>query len=220
VPVVTADRVSRLWWAQHPAPAGPGSGARQIVVGVLSSAFPPGTVVALPDARRPSGWRVAVETEVASGRVHVVQVALPDAPQLWYVEVAEPGAAPAATTLVAFSDASYGDGRVLTGAEARADRISGASQVAALRWWPGTGLVHQIYVRPSSRRRGVAAKLAHAAFGVQAVRGLPPLHGDGRRTDLGELWRNGLPEQVARLMAPRSMHLPPMTPEAEASAAS
>ena len=210
--VVTADRVSRVWWAHHPAPAGPEAGVRQTLVGVLSSAFPPGTVVGLPDRWWPSGWQVAVEAEVASGRVHLVQVALPDAPQLWYVEVAEPGAAPAATTLVAFSDARYGDGRVLSRGEARADRVSGASQVAALRWWPGTGLVHQIYVRPSYRRRGVAGKLAHAAFGVQAVRGLPSLHGDGRRTDLGELWRNGLPEHVARLMAPRSMHLPPMTP--------
>jgi GNAT superfamily N-acetyltransferase len=217
VPAAT-DHDSRIWWAQHAAPAGPGGTAGQTLVGVLSPAFPPGTVVTLPDPRRPSGWQVAVGAEAGSGRVHVVQVALPDAPQLWYVEVAEPGEAPAATTLVAFSDARYSDGRVLSQAEARGARVSGASQVAALRWWPGTGLVHQIYVQPSFRRRGVAGKLAYAAFAIQAVRGLPALHGDGRRTDLGELWRNGLPGHAARLMAARTTRLPPMTPAADRAA--
>jgi GNAT superfamily N-acetyltransferase len=82
--------------------------------------------------------------------------------------------------------------------------------VGALRWWPGSGLVHQIYVRPDHRRRGVAHKLVRAAFGLQAARGLPALHGDGRRTELGERWREALPETVAVRMAAWSQRLPTM----------
>jgi GNAT superfamily N-acetyltransferase len=184
-----------------------------VLVGVLSDEFPPGSVVDLPGGRRPSRWQVAVEADVVGGRVHSVEVALPDAPLLWYVEVPEPDAVPAATTLVAFSDARHGDGRVLSRTEAQAARISAAQQVAALRWWPETGLAHQVYVQPAFRRRGMAAKLANAAYGVQMARGLPPLHGDGRRTDLGEQWRDGLPDYASWRLAPRSEHLPPMTPE-------
>jgi GNAT superfamily N-acetyltransferase len=212
VPVVAADPALDAWWARQPVHVRPEVSARQALVGVLSDEFPAGTVVDLPGERRPSRWQIAVEADVADGRVHLVEVALPGVPLLWYVEVAEPHAAPAATTLVAFSDARYGEGRVLTRREAQAAEISAGHQVAALRWWPATGLAHQIYVQPAYRRRGVAGKLAQAAFGVQVARGLPQLHGDGRRTDLGEQWREGLPDYASWRLAPRSEHLPPMTP--------
>ena len=176
------------------------------VVAVLSADFPPGTVVDLPGTRLPSGWQVAVT--IRGERLHSVAVALPDAPLLWYVELPESDA----TTLVAFSDPRQADGAVLTAAEARATGVSGDEQVAALRWWPGTGLVHQVYVQPAARRRGVAGKLAQAAGGVQVARGLPDLHGDGRRTELGERWREGLPGYVATRLAARTHRLPAMTP--------
>jgi GNAT superfamily N-acetyltransferase len=175
-------------------------------VAVLSADFPPGTVVDLPGSRLPTGWQVAVTTE--ADRVRSVAVALPGAPLLWYVELPEPDA----TTLVAFSDPRYADGAVLPSAEARAAGVAGDDQVAALRWWPGTGLVHQVYVQPAHRRRGVAGKLAQAGGGIQAARGLPDLHGDGRRTDLGEWWREGLPGYVATRLADRTHRLPAMTP--------
>jgi GNAT superfamily N-acetyltransferase len=124
--------------------------------------------------------------------------------------VPEPDAALPATTLVAFSDTRYADGRLLGPPEARAAAIGAGGQVAALRWWPGSGLVHQVYVGPDHRRRGVASKLVRAAFGLQAARGLPPLHGDGRRTDLGERWRQALPDAVAARMAGWSQRLPAM----------
>jgi GNAT superfamily N-acetyltransferase len=212
MPGVAADPSLVGWWARYPAPAGSGCRARQALVGVLSDEFPPGAVVDLPSGGRPSRWQVAVEADVVGGRIHVVEVALPDVPLLWYVEVAEPDAAPAATTLVAFSDARYGEGRVLSRNEAQAAGVSAADQVAALRWWPGTGLAHQVYVQPAFRRRGMAAKLAHAAYGVQMARGLPPLHGDGRRTELGERWRDGLPEYASWRLAPLSEVMPAMTP--------
>jgi GNAT superfamily N-acetyltransferase len=175
---------------------------------VLSAEFPPSTVVDLPGSRRPSGWQVAVRTDVAGPAVHSVAVALPDAPLLWYVEVPEPDAG--ATTLLAFSDPRYAEGTVLTAATARRAGVTGEQQVAALRWWPATGLAHQVYVAAEHRRRGVGRKLVQAAYGIQVARGLLPLHGDGRRTDLGEQWRHALPAAVAARMAARSERVPAM----------
>jgi GNAT superfamily N-acetyltransferase len=195
------------WWARLSRPG------RTTLVAVLSADFPPGTVVDLPGERRPSGWKIAVGSDDADGqRPRTVEVDLPGAPLLWYVELTEPDADPPATTLVAFSDARFADAELLSQDEARTAGISAAAQVGAIRWWPGTGLVHQIYVGPAHRRRGVGRKLATAAFGLQAARGLPALHGDGRRTEMGEQWRQALPEAVAARMAPWSQRLAPMTP--------
>lgn len=204
MPVAAADRVLDPWWGRLTRDDGTS------LVAVLSADFPAGTVVDLPGDRRPPGWQVAVVSR-SDGDVPVaVEVALPGAPLLWYVELPEPEAALPATTLVAFSDARHPDGRLLGPPEARAAGIGAAGQVAALRWWPGSGLVHQVYVGADHRRRGVAHKLVRAAFGLQAARGLPPLHGDGRRTDLGERWRLALPEAVAARMAGWSQRLPSM----------
>lgn len=204
MPVVAPDPVLDPWWARLTGPAG------GTFVAVLSADFPPGTVVDLPGERRPSGWQVAVRTGGPAGRPRSVEVALPGAPLLWYVELPEPEAVPPATTLVAFSDDRFPDGHLLSLDEARDAGIGAAGQVGAIRWWPATGLVHQIFVGPANRRRGVGRTLAQAAFGLQASRGLPAVHGDGRRTDLGERWRQGLPEAVALRMAPWSQVLPAM----------
>jgi GNAT superfamily N-acetyltransferase len=180
----------------------------------MSADFPPNTLVDLPAGRRPPDWKLSVRADVDGSRVHRVEVALSGAPLLWYVEVPEPAARPAATTLVAFSDVRLPEGTVVDAERARRAGVDGSRQVAALRWWPGTGLVHQVYVAAEHRRRGVGNKLVRAAFGIQAARGLPPLHGDGRRTELGEAWRNVLPPAVAMRMAPLSELMPPMTPSA------
>ena len=144
--------------------------------------------------------------------MHSIEVALPDVPLLWYVELVEPDATPPARTVVAFSDSRYAEGTVLTGAGARAAGVDGSRQVAALRWWPQTGLAHQIYVAPAARRRGLALKLATAASGLQVVRGLPPMHGDGRRTEDGEAWLGRLPGWAAERFAQRTDVMPSMTP--------
>jgi GNAT superfamily N-acetyltransferase len=193
-----ADGTPDPWWARLTE-----AGHRSLVA-VLSADFPPGTVVDLPGERRPRGWQVAVVGD--DRRPAAVEVALPGAPLLWYVELPEP----AAITLVAFSDERYADGRLLSAEDARREGIGADGQVAALRWWPGSGLVHQVFVGPAHRRRGVGHKLVRAAFGLQAARDLPPLHGDGRRTDLGEQWRQALPEAVAARMADLSQRLPAM----------
>ena len=195
------------WWARL-RDTEPGS-TGYTLVDVMSDEFPPRTLVDLPGTQRPSGWCIAVRCG-ADGQVRAVETALPDAPLLWYVELPEPDAAPPATTLVAFSDDRHPEGTLLSAADAQADGVSGADQVAAFRWWPGTGLVHQVFVVPQHRRRGVGLKLGHVAFGLQHARGLPALHGDGYRTRLGEQFRKGLPSYGAWRVAPWSHEVPPM----------
>ena len=153
-----------------------------------------------------------MRADATGGRVRTLRTALPGVPLLWYVELPEPAAAPPATTLVAFSDDRYPEGTVLTADEARAAGASSDQQVAALRWWTGSGLAHQVYVAPRHRRRGLALKLAMAGYGIQRVRDLPRLHGDGRRTDDGEAWAGALPPWASWRVAPCSHALPSMTP--------
>ncbi|MPQ98237.1 hypothetical protein GB931_09960 [Modestobacter sp. I12A-02628] len=204
-----ADLAARGWWVRSSLP---GPATRLQWVGVLSTDFPPGSVVDLPHGPRPPAWQVRVVADGDGDRVHEVEVAAPAAPLLWYVEVPEPDAGPAATTLLAFSDERHPDGTVRTLAEARAEGVTGTEQVAAVRWWPGDGLVHQLYVAEPARRRGIAGKLVQAAYGVQAARGLPELHADGRRTELGEQWRLALPAHVALRFADLTEVAAPMTP--------
>jgi GNAT superfamily N-acetyltransferase len=216
MPAAGPDLLLDPWWARLPEPGEPGTPPRHTLVAVWSAEFPAHTVVHLPSGRRPSGWQVAVQADVDGSRVHRVEVALAGAPLLWFVELPEPTGRPAASTLVAFSDARFADGTVVDDVRARHAGVDGSGQVGALRWWPGTGLVHQIYVAPAHRRRGVGDKLVRTVFGIQAARGLSPLHGDGRRTKLGEEWRNALPAAVAARMAPLSEVMPPMTPSLSA----
>lgn len=199
------------WWARFP-DGEPGPSARLQWVGVVSDEFPAGTVVDLPGGARPSRWQVAVLADAGGERVHRVEVRAAAAPPLWYVVLPEPDAAPAAVTLLAFSDARFAEGTVLTAEQAGSGGVRSDEQVAALRWWTASGLVHQLYVAPAQRRRGIAAKLVHVAYGLQIVRGLPALHGDGRRTDDGERWRRGLPAHAAARLEPWSQRLPSMTP--------
>ncbi|WP_029431303.1 hypothetical protein [Blastococcus sp. URHD0036] len=207
-----ADTSRASWWARYPVEEGAGRPATREWVAVQGPQFPPASVVDHPRGRRPAGWLIAVRASATDDRVHRVEVALPDVPLLWYVELDEPDATPAARTLVAFSDSRYAEGTVLIAAEARAAGVDGGRQVAAVRWWPDTGLGHQIYVAPAARRRGLALKLATAAAGLQVVRGLPPMHGDGRRTNDGEAWLGRLPDWAAERFAGRTDVMPSMTP--------
>jgi GNAT superfamily N-acetyltransferase len=214
VSAIGAEAAVDGWWARVPADGHPGPSGSGALLWVVSGEFPADTVVSLPGGRRPPAWRVAVTFAGSSDRASRIEVAVPAAPLLWYVQHVEAAATPPATTLIAFSDARHPEGTVLSGEEALASGVTGEHQVAACRWWTGSGLVHQIYVAPEHRRRGVAGKLAHAAYGLQGARGGPSLHGDGRRTDDGEAWTRALPGYGAWRVAPRSAWLPSMTPAA------
>ena len=194
------------WWARF-RDADPG---RTTLTAVVSDAYPSGSVVDQPDDRCPPGWVVSV---VSAGE-RPVQVALAQAglPLIWWVVVPEPAADLAATTVLAFSDERYGHGQVLDAESARLAGVRGEHQVGAVRWRPGSGVVHQLYVAPQHRRRGIGGALVTAAFALQFAADGVRLHGDGRRTDDGEAWRAHLPGHLQHWFEPWSQRLPPMTP--------
>ncbi|MDT7538085.1 MAG: hypothetical protein QOI82_1670 [Actinomycetota bacterium] len=131
--------------------------------------------------------------------------------ELCYLVVGEPTASPPAVQLIAFSGAAP-DGTVLGREEARRLGLRTQDQVAAVRWFPGSGVVHQVYVSPEWRRRKVASKLLTVAELLSVAHGWQPLHGSGERTELGEelvtrasgYWRS-------RVVAQTTV-MPPMTP--------
>lgn len=131
---------------------------------------------------------------------------------LWFVEHPEPAADPPAHTVVAFTGDGAAEGSVRTAAEVARRGLSAADQVGAVRWWYESGLVHQIYVQPAWRREGIARALLQAAAGVRVSNGWASLHGNGQRTDLGELFTSAGPTFLRTRVAPRTHRLPPMTP--------
>ena len=116
-------------------------------------------------------------------------------------------------TLVAFA-ATTGlpAGTVATSAQAAEVGIASSDQVGALRWLPGSGVVHQVYVAPVWRRQRVASTLMVAAERIRYVHGWPPLHGGEARTDLGHAMLEAVPAHWASRVLPRRSALPPMTP--------
>jgi GNAT superfamily N-acetyltransferase len=133
----------------------------------------------------------------------------PDAPPLWFVEVREPSGAPPAVSLVAFTGDDVPAGSLrddLGGTSA-----TSADQVGAVRWYPATGEVDQIYVQPQWRRRRIGNVLLVCAATLSYARGWPRFWGDGQRTTLGEQFRNASPW---RGLAADLTHVsPPMTPD-------
>lgn len=144
--------------------------------------------------------------------VHVARWVAPNAPPLWYVESPEPAARPPAMTLIAFAAADVAPGSVIDQATFTGLPVRSDAQTAALRWWTGTGQIHQIYVAPAYRRRGIAAKLVLAAGGYRVARGWAPLWAGGERTDLGEAIAAAAPAMLRGRITPRTRSLPPMTP--------
>jgi GNAT superfamily N-acetyltransferase len=133
------------------------------------------------------------------------------APDLCFVLSSEPRATPPALTLLAFSGPAP-DGTVLTSDEAAAQGLEPATQVAAVRWFPSNGLVHQVYVAPSWRRRQVASKLLSVADLISATHDWPLLHGGAERTELGDLLVTNAHGYWRSRLAPRTKVMPPMTP--------
>ena len=118
-------------------------------------------------------------------------------------------------TLVAFTTDHFADGTVVAAPMLAEVGLGREDQAGALRWWVGTGQVHQIYVAPLARRQGVGTKLALAGAAYCRGPGWPTLWGTGQVTDLGEVWIDqavwrGRVQQLAERM-------PPMTPAHEAA---
>lgn len=178
-------------------------------------------------ARRPDGSRVELPVDEAADlvgsdaiciahydderRVRALTVtgrAAPKAPPLWFVEVRESARTPPAVSLVAFTGHDVAAGSLrddTTGTPA-----TSADQVGAVRWYPASGEIDQIYVQPQWRRRTVGKALIAAAAALSYARDWPRLWSDGQRTELGEKFRNA---GEWRHRAKDLTHLsPPMTP--------
>jgi GNAT superfamily N-acetyltransferase len=70
--------------------------------------------------------------------------------------------------------------------------------------------VHQIFVNPEHRRRGIGRKLLAAAGGYRVGRGWAPLWISGERTDMGEAALGHTTDFFARRITPRHTESPPM----------
>jgi GNAT superfamily N-acetyltransferase len=184
-----------------------------------SADFRDGTVVGAEDladvdlAAVPSLWHARYEP--ATGRLLSVQVP-GNANRMWYVEVGEPDGAPPAVNLVAYETRHFPADMVVDAAIFRPLAIRSEEQLGAIRWWPGTGQIHQVYVQPLRRRQGIATALLYAAAAHLMVSGSPRgLWASGDRTQLGEALAHGLPHPQ-RVRVHRRLAAP-MTPAQDAA---
>jgi ribosomal protein S18 acetylase RimI-like enzyme len=135
---------------------------------------------------------------------------VPNAPPLWFVELRESNAQPPAVTIVAFTGHGGPPGRLYDQPDADDLPIVSTDQVGAVRWYPATGEIDQIYVAPELRRRQIGTALLVSAGTLSVARGWPRLWSDGQRTVLGEHFRNS---QAWRSRAADLTHIaPPMSP--------
>jgi GNAT superfamily N-acetyltransferase len=195
-----------------------GTGAEpERFVTVQSTRYPDGSRIELaPDMARSQigDDAVCVITLGDSRRVvglHVSPWFAPKAPPMWFGEVRESTASPPAVSLVAFTGAGQPPNTLADATELAALPVNSSDQLGALRWYPATGEVDQMYVQPPWRRRNIASALLAAAASLSVARDWPRFWGDGQRTAMGEDLRNA---RSWRYRAADLTHVaPPMTPQ-------
>jgi GNAT superfamily N-acetyltransferase len=85
-------------------------------------------------------------------------------------------------------------------------------QAGAVRWYPSSGVVHQVYVSEEWRRHRLGTALLYTADAFHHANGWPgALRSDGRRTDIGERFVAGL--RHPHRIRPRDTVMPPMDAE-------
>lgn len=157
------------------------------------------------------GWRSAAV--VGDGVVTRLELGAGRAvPGLWFVEYRESAARPPAANLMAFAGHGRRAGELLDRADLSNIAVRREDQLGALRWYPATGEVDQIYVAPTARRRGIGSALVYAAAVLSIARGWSRLWADGQRTALGETFRNA--SEFSDRTADLTYLAPPMTPGA------
>ena len=115
-------------------------------------------------------------------------------------------------SLVTFANDHFRDGAIIDEMQFPILGIDNTHQVGAVVWSSITGLVDQIYVSPEHRRTKMAKKVLHLASACHHTHGWGGhIHGDGRRTDLGEAFTSTMRRQ--HLIAPHSELSPPMDPQ-------
>jgi GNAT superfamily N-acetyltransferase len=208
--MTTTERGAATWWSARV----PGDGERaEAVVVVRSASRPDGAHVHLAaDDPALAHWmsRAEIGEDGAVQAVHLADSVAPRAPLLWYVEVRETAAQPPALNLVAFAAPGVPAGTIVPGVDFGVLPVSSPDQAGALRWYPATGEVDQVYVQPQWRRRGIGTSLLHAAETLAIARRWPRLWADGQRTELGEQFRRSA--AWAHRAAELTHLAPPMTP--------
>jgi GNAT superfamily N-acetyltransferase len=175
-----------------------------------------GADVELPEAQaraEAGGDTVGIARLRPDGQVTHIEMTTPKAPgspPLWFAELPEPAATPPAVCLVAFSGHGVEPGRLLDRTALRRTGVRSADQLAAVRWYPGTGEVDQVYVAPDARRQGIGTAIILAAGVLTFPRGWARLWGDGQRTSEGESMR--VTSVWSHRAAPLTHTAPPMTP--------
>ncbi|MCU1507755.1 MAG: N-acetyltransferase [Glaciihabitans sp.] len=174
----------------------------------LSDDHPDGSTVEHPDPARPLFWRT-LESAEGLVRVEFAEFVTPEAPPVWFVYVDEPMANPPAAILVAYANDRMPAGTVISKHRFPTLGIHSNEQVAAVRWYPADGLIHQLYVTEKWRRQQLGTRILYAAGAFHiANRWNGKLHADGRRTDLGE--RFVAAAQKPERAAPLTETMPPM----------
>jgi GNAT superfamily N-acetyltransferase len=206
-------QINSGWWRCRA--IGP-SGAAEWLAVVCSTRHPDGIQIELPSqAATVEVGADAVATATYDGSGRVIELipgvrSAPKAPELWFGEITETAARPPAVNLVAFTGHGVVAGSLLDAA-ALAGRVTNPDQAGAIRWYPATGEVDQVYVQPGWRRQSIGNALIGAASALSHARDWPRLWGDGQRTELGEQFRNA---STWRARGAELTHLaPPMTPE-------
>jgi len=198
--------VSGRWYAR-------GRGGPTRVLWVESGLHPDGALVELqagPEQRAATAnWRSAalVEDGVVTALEFGADLGLPD---LWFVEFRESAARPPAVNLMAFAGQGRQAGELLDRADLSNIAVRRADQLGAVRWYPASGELDQIYVAPEARRRRIGSALVYAAAVLSIARGWPRMWADGQRTVLGEAFRNA--SEFGDRAADLTHVAPPMTP--------
>lgn len=186
------------------------------VAGAQSDRHADGAMVELPEAEAIAylGDATLARAELdSSGKVTSLRVspdAAPGAPPMWFAELPEEDTQARPTNVLAFSGHDVEPGRLLSRDEMLATGASTSDQLGAIRIYPGTGRVDQIYVSPDWRRRKVGTALMFASGVLILARDLTLMWGDGQRTAEGDRLNKG--SVWGRRAAPLTHLAPPMTP--------
>lgn len=155
---------------------------------LLDDAHPDGEVVPKPGDT--SGlfelWRAELD---ASDRLRLTvnPLSVPDATPLWFVHLPDRNANPPRVTLVGYATAHLAPGSVVNDPEFFHLPVRNDEQVGAVRWWPDTATVDQVYVAKQWRGLDQGRLLIYAASAFHQHHGWPGrLHLDGNRTRAGE----------------------------------
>ncbi|HEY2643873.1 MAG TPA: GNAT family N-acetyltransferase [Galbitalea sp.] len=176
--------------------------------GWLTDDFPDGAEVETIGDGWIRSWTVS-ESQRGLVQVSFARFRTPGLDNVWFVNVDEPKAEPSATNLVAFVGDELPAGTIVSRYAFATMGVHNDRQAGAVRWHTQTGVVHQVYVAPEWRRLQLATRLLYTANAFNIARDWPGhLHGDGRRTELGEFL--ALASLVPRRFGELKETMPPM----------